>query len=86
MRLSLPAHTKRHLATLRRVSHHPDHYVVGGAHHGLPVHRHDLVPGEQAAVQVRGAARYNVTDRNLKQRALVTRLIVRVCGATASPP
>ena len=46
--------------------HHADHNVVGGAHHGLVVHCHDLVAGVQPAVHIRRATRYYVTDGHLK--------------------
>ena len=53
------------LTALCRAAHHADHDVVGGAHHRLPVHRHDLVPGVEPAVHVGRAARYYVSDGDL---------------------
>ena len=53
------------LTALCRAAHHADHDVVGGAHHRLPVHRHDLVPGVETTVHVGRAARYYVSDGDL---------------------
>ena len=63
-----PPDSERHLAPLSGVAHHPHHHVVAGANHAPPVHRNDLVTGEESAVQVGGAARYDVSDGDLVRK------------------
>ena len=63
-----PSDCEHDPAPLRRLPHVRHDLVVAGVEHRAPVDSHDLVPAEETAVDVGGAAGDDVADRDLQKQ------------------